>query len=49
MREIIESVAHQMPLQRDNIREFLNEAFDRISKHYNLCRDYQARAAKFSL
>lgn len=47
MREIIESVAHQLPLQRNNIREFLSEVFDRVSKHYNLCKNYQARAAKF--
>lgn len=47
MQEIIESVAQRIPLQRNNIREFLNEVFDQVSKYYNLCRDYQARAAKF--
>lgn len=47
MKTIIERVANRMGLDRTNIREFLNQAFDEVSQHYELCRDYQARAAKF--
>lgn len=47
MREILEDVANRINLNRNNIRPFLIKAFDEVSKHYNLCRDYQARAKVF--
>jgi hypothetical protein len=47
MKGIVKNVASQMALNRNNIREFLDEAFNEISEHYDLCRDFQARSAKF--
>lgn len=40
-------VAERVKLNPGNLRYFLNAVFDEVSKEYNLCRDYQARAAKF--
>ncbi|MEM3389748.1 MAG: hypothetical protein QW491_10115 [Thermoproteota archaeon] len=45
--DLVRKVAERTKLDKDNLREFLDEAFEEISDAYNLCRDYQARAAKF--
>lgn len=47
MKDIVEKIADRVVLNRSNIREFLDEAFNEVSERYSLCRDFQARAAKF--
>jgi len=47
VEKIVRKVANRLKLNKNNLREFLNEAFEEVSDAYNLCRDYQARAAKF--
>ncbi|MBS7626738.1 hypothetical protein KEJ51_06860 [Candidatus Bathyarchaeota archaeon] len=40
-------VADRLKLDKSNLRDFINVSFEEVSAAYNLCRDYQARAAKF--
>jgi hypothetical protein len=47
MKNIIEGVADNCKLNRHNIRRFLDEAFDAVTERFGLCKDFQARAAKF--
>ena len=44
---LVERVANRLGLSENNLREFLNTAFEEVSAAYNLCQDYQRRAAKF--
>ena len=36
-----------MSLTRKNLRDFLNKAFEKVSKEYTVGEDYQRRAAKY--
>jgi len=47
MEELIREVAEEIGLNKDNIRDFLNVAFEKVSDVYNVCEDYQRRAAIF--
>ncbi|MEM2122805.1 MAG: hypothetical protein QXE79_04130 [Candidatus Bathyarchaeia archaeon] len=47
VRSLVRKVADDLKLSRDNLCEFLNLAFEEISKAFNLCKDYQSRAGKF--
>jgi len=47
MKDLVQNIANTRGLTKSNIREFLNETFNEVSKQYNLCKDFQARAAKF--
>lgn len=44
---LVRRVADRVRLSKNNLKDFLNVAFEEVSVAYNLCRDYQARAAKF--
>lgn len=45
--DLVGRVAEKVKLNKGNLRKFLNVVFEEVSLAYNLCRDYQARAAKF--
>lgn len=45
--DLVRRVADRIGLNENNLREFLNAAFEEVSVAYNLCQDYQRRAAKF--
>jgi len=44
---LVRRVANRLGLSANNLREFLNTAFEEVSAAHNLCQDYQRRAAKF--
>ncbi|RLI44811.1 hypothetical protein DRO69_06545 [Candidatus Bathyarchaeota archaeon] len=44
---LVRKVVDRIGLSENNLRDFLNVAFEEVSAAYDLCRDYQARAAKF--
>lgn len=44
---LIRKVADRIKLNEKNLRNFLNVAFEEVSAAFNLCQDYQRRAAKF--
>jgi len=44
---LVRRVADRVGLSKNNLRDFLNVAFEEVSAVYDLCRDYQSRAAKF--
>lgn len=44
---LVRRVADRVGLSKNNLRDFLNVAFEEVSVAYNLCRDYQSRATKF--
>jgi len=47
VRDLVRKVANELMLNKNNLREFLNRAFEEVSKAFDLCRDYQSRAEKF--
>ncbi len=47
MEDVIRNVAEELELTRNNLREFLNTSFEKITKKYNLCENYQRRGSKF--
>jgi len=47
MDEIIQRVAERVGLNRNNIRVFLNEAFNEIANQHNVSEDFQRRAKIF--
>lgn len=47
VRSLVRKAAEDLKLSKDNLREFLNLAFEEVAKTFNLCRDYQSRAEKF--
>jgi hypothetical protein len=44
---LVKGVSNRIKIDDKNIRSFLNAAFEEVSAEYNLCTDYQRRAAKF--
>ncbi|MEM3827958.1 MAG: hypothetical protein QXP36_01905 [Conexivisphaerales archaeon] len=47
VKDLVRKVADELKLGKDNLREFLNLAFEEVSRAFDLCRDYQSRAEKF--
>jgi len=47
VESLVRKVSGRIKLDAENIKGFLNATFEEVSEAYNLCRDYQARAAKF--
>ncbi|MEM2962611.1 MAG: hypothetical protein QXY01_06315 [Candidatus Bathyarchaeia archaeon] len=47
VRSLVRKVADDLKLNKNNLCEFLNLAFEEASKEFNLYKDYQSRAEKF--
>ena len=47
VEDLVRKVADKLKLREDNLRDFLNLAFEEVSATYNLCQDFQSRAARF--
>jgi len=44
---LIRTVADATELTKENLRDFLDISFEKVTEKYEVCKDYQRRAAKF--
>lgn len=47
IEDLVRNVVSKMTLNKSNLRDFLNSAFNEVAEAHKVCKDYQRRASKF--